>query len=58
MDKRHPLSWIKRLRTANKIDQAFDLLIANSYFAGQFGQQIPVDESRECFEHIKRLLKK
>lgn len=47
-----------KIRSPKKVDEIFDLLCANNYFAGQFGLNIPVDESRKVFAHIKKLLKK
>lgn len=37
-------------------DQIFDLVCSGNYFAGSFRQNIPVLESRKCFDHIKKLL--
>ncbi len=34
----------------------FDLCIAGTYFAAQFGLKIPVQETREVFEKIKKNL--
>ena len=56
MDKDHPLAYILRKTKANDLDAAFDKICAHNYFAGQFGQQIPVTESRDAWEHIKKLL--
>ena len=30
----------------------FDLVIANAYFSGQFGRNVPVEESREVIKHL------
>jgi hypothetical protein len=49
----HPLSSILRKRKYNQFD--FDLVIANAYFSGQFGRNIPVEESREVIQHLVRL---
>jgi allantoicase len=38
-------------------DQIFDLVCSANYFAGQFNNNIPVDDSRKAFERIKELLK-
>ena len=38
-------------------DEMFNLLIAFIYFAGKFDMNIPVDESREIFEAIKKRLR-
>ena len=38
-------------------DAMFDLIISGIYFAAQFGNPIPVDESRIVFKKIKKLLK-
>ena len=37
-------------------DQIFDLICSANYFAGNYNQNIPVDESRRAFERIKKLL--
>lgn len=37
-------------------DQIMDLLLFASYSAGLFGTPMPVDESREVFENIKKLI--
>lgn len=56
----HPLDYILRLRKPkeSEIDSAFDLICATNYFAGQFGNNIPVDKSRECWAKLKELIKK
>lgn len=55
MDK-DALAYISRKIKAGDYDGAFDMICAYNYFAGQFGQQIPVTESRDAWEHIKKLL--
>lgn len=54
----HPLDYILRMRKPkeSEIDSAFDLICASNYFAGQFGQNIPTDKSRECWNKLKTLL--
>jgi hypothetical protein len=52
------LKWILKLRSKSKVDMAFDLLLANAYFRGQFNGMMPVEDSREAFEHLKKLLGK
>ena len=47
-----------RIRNPKRVDEMFDLVCAGNYFAGQFNGQIPVEESRKVFEHIKKLLSK
>ena len=39
-----------------KADEAMDLLCYHNYIAGRFDENIPVDENREIFAEIKRLL--
>lgn len=34
----------------------FDLVCARNWFAGNLNQNIPVDESRQVFREIKRLI--
>jgi len=58
MNKKHTLKHILKLTSTREIDSAFDLLIANSYFAGQFDLDIPVEESRDCWEHLKKIITK
>ncbi len=36
--------------------QMFDLVCAYNYFAGKFNNVCPVDESREVFEGIRKLI--
>lgn len=37
-------------------DQIFDLICSANYFAWNFNQNMPVDESRKAFGRIKELL--
>jgi len=55
MDKKLPLYQILKLKNP---DLMFDMVITNAYFCGQFDKNMPVDESREVFEKMKKLLKK
>ena len=50
-----PYDMIKGLKDP---DEIFDLICVANYFAGNFNQNVPVEESRKAFEHIKRLIKK
>ncbi len=50
-----PYDMIKGLRDP---DEIFDLICAANYFAGNFNNNMPVDESRKAFKQIKKLLKK
>ena len=50
-----PFDRIYKLKNA---DQIFDLTCAVNYFAGQFDNNIPVEESRKAFDRIKQLLRK
>ena len=52
------LKWILRLRSKDEVDKAFDLLIANSFIRGTMNQMMPVEDSREAFKHLKKLLLK
>jgi hypothetical protein len=52
-----PLDELLRWRSPKKVDEMFDLVCANNYFRGQFGQPIPVEKSRLVFNKIKKLLK-
>lgn len=47
-----------RMRSPKHIREMVDSLGMLNYFAGQFGGPMPVDETRELFEHIKKLLAK
>ena len=47
---------IELLKNMDNTDLAFDLIIANAYFCGQFGKNCPVEESREVFDSIKKRL--
>lgn len=51
--KTHPLEDVAKLKDPLNM---FDLCIASAYFAGQFHQNIPVEETRKVFEAIKKLL--
>jgi hypothetical protein len=55
---REPLQFILRMRSKKGVDEAFDMLIFNAYLMGDAKGMIPVEESRECFEHLKKLLLK
>ena len=55
MKKQEPYKDLLKIRDA---DQAFDMLCCFMYFAGKFDANMPVDESREVFKHIKKLLNK
>lgn len=59
MEKNHPLGYILRMRkpNENKIDMALDLIVATAYFDGQFRNKVPVEETREAFNHLKKLIK-
>ena len=46
------------MKKLKKPDEIFNLLISTSYSCGKFGADIPVDETRDVFEHIKKLLNK
>ena len=50
-------SWrlLKQLRNPDRI---FDLLIAMSFMRGGTNGMVPVEESRDVFGHIKKLLAK
>ncbi len=64
--KSKPNPVVKKVKSAQTVNgmllklkdpmQIFDLTCANCYFAGRFNGQMPVDESRECFERIKELI--
>jgi hypothetical protein len=59
MAKAHkPILELLDIKDPKEVDMIFDMVCANNYFAGQFDLNIPVDESREVFKHIKKLLKK
>jgi hypothetical protein len=58
MNKKHPYQSLLRIRSPKKVDMIFDMVCSYNYFAGQFQNPIPVDESRLVFEHIKKLLSK
>jgi hypothetical protein len=49
-----PYELILKLKDPLEI---FDLVCAANYFAGNFNQNMPVDESRKAFDRIKQLLK-
>lgn len=54
MNKNHtPYDMIMKLKNP---DEIFDLVCAANYFAGNFNQNIPVDNSRKAFKRIKELL--
>lgn len=57
-NKSGPFDDLLRMRSPKHVDQIFDLICAHNYFCGRFDSKIPVEESREAFEHIKKLLKK
>lgn len=48
-----PYDMIMKLKNP---DEIFDLVCAANYFAGNFNQNIPVDNSRKAFKRIKELL--
>ena len=58
--KEHPLDYVLRMRKPkeSELDSAFDLVCSMNYFAGQFGQNIPVDKSREVWNKLKELIRK
>lgn len=60
MKNEHPLDYILRMRKPNKddLDSAFDLVCSVNYFAGQFGQNIPVEKNREIWAKLKTLIRK
>lgn len=37
--------------------EIFDLVCSANYFAGNFNQNVPVEESRRCFDRIVKLIK-
>ena len=56
MRDNHPFKELLRMRSPKRVDEIFDLVCAQNYFNGQFNNNIEVDENREVFEHIKKLL--
>lgn len=50
------LEDLLKIRSKKKVDIVFDMVIFNAYLAGEFGQKLPVEDSRKVFEHIKKLL--
>jgi hypothetical protein len=54
MRDKSDIDYICKLKDADRI---FDWICALNYFAGQFNNNCPVDESRRVFERIKELLK-
>jgi len=38
-------------------DRLFDLICFENYIAGQMGQNIPVDKSREVYKELAKLIK-
>lgn len=55
MKQDDPFKMMKRMK---KPDEIFDLVCLANYMRGQFNGMVPVEESREVFDHIKKLLKK
>ena len=49
-----PFDLLKKLKDP---DEIFDMVCTYCYFAGNFNNKMPVDESRKAFELIKKLLK-
>jgi hypothetical protein len=58
MKPHKPILELLDIKNPKEVGMIFDLVCANNYFAGQFDLNIPVDESRQVFEHIKNLLAK
>jgi hypothetical protein len=54
-DKKSILSSFEGMKNP---DEMFGLICSCNYFAGQFGNNIPVEESREIFRRIKKFLGK
>jgi len=54
-DKRTASSFKMIMRLKDPL-QIFDLICVANYFAGNFGLDAPVDESREAFGRIKKLI--
>lgn len=46
----------KQYQGIKKPDLLFDLVCYHNFVAGQFDGKIPVQESRQVYEEIKRLL--
>lgn len=51
--KEYPLKYVAKLKNPLTM---FDLCISTAYFAGKFDLPAPIDETREVFEAIKKLL--
>lgn len=47
-----------KMKGKDKVDRMFDMVCAVNYFAGQYQQNMPVDESRKVFDQIKKILSK
>ena len=56
LPKNHPFSPLLRMTSPKHIEQIFDLVCAQNYFDGQFGNNIPVEESRLVFRHLKEMI--
>lgn len=56
MRENHPFKELLRWRSPKRVDEMFDLVCFYNYNCGNFKGNIPVEESREVFEHIKKLL--
>ena len=54
MKNKTPFEMIRKLKDPLEI---FDLVCAANYFAGSYDSSMPVEESREAFNVIKKLLK-
>lgn len=50
-------NWLKSFKGLKDVNQMFDLVVWGAYCAGSFKGKIPVEESREIFRRIKKLLK-
>lgn len=48
-------SW-RAIMHLKDVDEAFDLICATFYFAGQFNIKMPVSQARHAFGRIKKLL--
>lgn len=56
--KKTPLdAAYKEIKGLKNIDEMFDLLIFSAFVRGQFNGMVPVDESREIFEEIKKRIR-
>lgn len=56
-DKKKVTAWMMLMKMKNP-EEIFDLVIWGAYNCGSFGANVPVEETRKVFEHIKKLLTK